>query len=85
MAGSRLLIHSSIYDELIEKVTAHVKETVRLGNALDHSTSMGPIAFDRQYEKVKSYIELGQKEGAELAFGGRGRQLQPALGEELAV
>jgi aldehyde dehydrogenase (NAD+) len=31
---------------------------------------MGPIAFDKQYEKVKSYIELGQKEGAEIAFGG---------------
>jgi len=71
VAGSRLLIHASLYDELIEKIETHVAETVRLGNALDHSTAMGPIAFDRQYEKVKSYIELGRKEGAELAFGGK--------------
>ena len=71
VAGSRLLIHASIYDELIEKIEAHVGEVVRLGNALDMSTTMGPIAFDTQYEKVKSYIELGQTEGAGLAFGGR--------------
>ena len=70
VAGSRLLIHASIYDEMIERITEHVAKNVRLGNALDHSTSMGPIAFQGQYEKVKSYIELGQKEGAELAFGG---------------
>ena len=70
VAGSRLLIHSSIYDELIEKIEAHVGNVVRLGNALDHASTMGPIAFDKQYEKVKSYIELGQKEGAEIAFGG---------------
>ena len=71
VAGSRLLIHASIYDELVEKIEAHVADTVRLGNALDPATAMGPIAFDRQYEKVKSYIALGLEEGAELAFGGR--------------
>jgi aldehyde dehydrogenase (NAD+) len=71
VAGSRLLIHASIYDEVIERVAAHVKDHVKLGNALDHSTTMGPIAFDRQFEKVKSYIELGRKEGAEVVFGGR--------------
>jgi aldehyde dehydrogenase (NAD+) len=71
VAGSRLLIHRSIYDEMLDKIEAHVEANVRLGNALDHETSMGPIAFERQYQKVKSYIELGQKEGAELMFGGR--------------
>lgn len=71
VAGSRLLIHASIYDEVIDRIEAHVAANVRLGNALDHATAMGPIAFDGQYEKVKSYIELGRKEGAELAFGGR--------------
>jgi aldehyde dehydrogenase (NAD+) len=71
VAGSRLLIHASIYDELIERIRDHVAASVRLGNALDDTTTMGPIAFDAQYEKVKSYIELGRKEGAEIAFGGR--------------
>jgi aldehyde dehydrogenase (NAD+) len=71
VAGSRLLIHASIYDELIERIEAHVRASVRLGDALDPQTTMGPIAFRAQYEKVKSYIELGRKEGAEIVFGGR--------------
>jgi aldehyde dehydrogenase (NAD+) len=69
VAGSRLLIHASIYDEMIDRIKEHVAKNVRLGNALDHATSMGPIAFEGQYQKVKSYIELGQQEGAEIAFG----------------
>ena len=71
VAGSRLLIHASIYDELIDRIQTHVASAVVLGDALDPMTTMGPIAFAEQYEKVKSYIELGRKEGAELVFGGR--------------
>lgn len=71
VAGSRLLIHASIYDELLERIEQHVSSAVRLGDALDPATTMGPIAFVEQFEKVKSYIELGQSEGAEIAFGGR--------------
>jgi aldehyde dehydrogenase (NAD+) len=71
VAGSRLLIHASIYDEMIERIEAHVRASVKLGDSLDPSTTMGPIAFREQYEKVKSYIELGRKEGAEIVFGGR--------------
>lgn len=71
VAGSRLLVHASIYDELLERIERHVAAQVRLGDSLDATTTMGPIAFAEQYEKVKSYIELGRKEGAEIAFGGR--------------
>jgi aldehyde dehydrogenase (NAD+) len=71
VAGSRILIHASIYDEMIDRIRKHVDASVRLGNALDDSTSMGPIAFDAQFEKVKRYVELGQKEGAGLVFGSR--------------
>ena len=69
VAGSRLLIQAPLYDELIERISG-VVAGIRLGDPLDLSTTMGPIAFEAQYEKVKSYIELGRKEGAELAFGG---------------
>jgi len=69
VAGSRLLIQAPLYDELIERITGVVKG-IRLGDPLDLATTMGPIAFEEQYEKVKSYVELGRKEGAEVAFGG---------------
>lgn len=69
IAGSRLLIQATIYDEFIDRIQKHVGESVVLGNALDASTTMGPIAFAEQYEKVKNYIELGKKEGAEVVFG----------------
>lgn len=71
VAGSRLLIQQPIYDELIERICTHVAAVVRLGDPLDDATTMGPIAFAEQYEKVRSYIELGKTEGAELVFGGR--------------
>ena len=71
VAGSRLLIHASIYEEVIERIEAHVRDAVRLGDALDPATTMGPIAFREQYEKVKRYIGLGRQEGAEIVFGGR--------------
>ena len=71
VAGSRLLIEAPIYDELIERITAHVEAAVRLGDPLEDTTTMGPIAFAEQYDKVRSYIGLGQREGAELVFGGR--------------
>ena len=69
VAGSRLLIQASIYDEFIDRIKTHVGASVVLGNALDPSTTMGPIAFAEQYEKVKTYIELGVKEGANVVFG----------------
>ena len=69
VAGSRLLIQAPLYDELIERISG-VVQGIRLGDPLDLATTMGPIAFEEQYEKVKSYVELGRKEGAEVAFGG---------------
>lgn len=70
VAGSRILIESSIYDEMLERIEARVRRIV-IGDPTDPKTRMGPIAFREQYEKVCSYIELGRKEGAQLAFGGR--------------
>ena len=84
VAGSRLLIHASIYEEAIDRIAKHVEASVRLGGALDPSTSMGPIAFDEQLDKVKSYVALGEKEGAEIVFGARFGAENFAAGSPLA-
>jgi aldehyde dehydrogenase (NAD+) len=75
VAGSRLLVERRIHDELIDRM-AKLAAGIALGDPLDPRTAMGPLAFRRQYEKVVSYLELGPREGAEIAFGGeRGASL----------
>ena len=44
---------------------------IRLGNPLDEKTQMGPIAYDRQFDKVCSYLDIAAQEGAECVMGGR--------------
>jgi aldehyde dehydrogenase (NAD+) len=70
IAGSRILIHESVFDDMVERIAAQAAN-VKLGAPLDHSTTMGPIVSAEQLERVQSYIALGPTEGAELLLGGR--------------
>ncbi|MEU6415947.1 aldehyde dehydrogenase family protein [Streptomyces spiralis] len=70
VAGSRVLIESSVYDEFVERLAAHA-QSITVGDPMDLSTGMGPIATQAQYDTVRSYLQLGREEGADLAFGGR--------------
>jgi acyl-CoA reductase-like NAD-dependent aldehyde dehydrogenase len=77
IAGSRILLHESIFDDMVERIAARAAE-VNVGAPLDHSTTMGPIVSAEQLERVRSYLALGPTEGAELLFGGRtGAELFP--------
>ncbi|AOV07437.1 aldehyde dehydrogenase family protein [Sporosarcina ureilytica] len=73
VAGSRVLIQRSIYDEVIARVKQFMtdKEFVKFGDTLNTSTTMGPIANSAQYERVCSYIDDATKDGGEIVFGGR--------------
>src|SRR4029078_2698086 len=51
MAGSRLIVHADVHDELIERVAAGAREIV-LGNPLEATTEMGPLANAQQFAKV---------------------------------
>jgi acyl-CoA reductase-like NAD-dependent aldehyde dehydrogenase len=77
MAGSRLLVHESVYDELVGRVAARAA-SVRLGDPLLAETEMGPVAFSEHRETVESYIEIGRRDGATLLSGG-GRPAAPEL------
>ncbi|OES44679.1 carnitine dehydratase [Domibacillus iocasae] len=70
MAGSRVLVHESIYDEFTEKLVERTSQ-IRLGNPLDMETEMGTVAFEGQHNKVLSYIEIGESEGAKVLHGGK--------------
>lgn len=70
IAGSRLIVHEDIHDELVGRLVERAK-TIKLGDPLDPATEMGPVAFRDQLEKVIGLIDSGIGEGANLAYGGR--------------
>jgi aldehyde dehydrogenase (NAD+) len=77
IAGSRILIQDSVFDDMIERIAAHAAD-VNIGAPLDHATTMGPIVSAEQLQRVQSYLALAPTEGAELLFGGRtGAELFP--------
>lgn len=69
VAGSRAVVHRSIYQEVIDRLTVRVK-SIQVGNPLDDATEMGPMANRPQLEKTIGYCSIAQEEGAVLAAGG---------------
>jgi phenylacetaldehyde dehydrogenase len=69
-AGSRLFAHKSIYDRVVEGVTAEAGK-IRIGHGLDPSVNLGPLVSKEQHNRVRSFLESGQKEGAEVVTGGK--------------
>jgi acyl-CoA reductase-like NAD-dependent aldehyde dehydrogenase len=70
IAGSRLFAHERVHDELVERL-AEKAGSIKLGDPLDATTEMGPVAFEEQLEKIKGYVDIGREEGAELVCGGK--------------
>jgi 5-carboxymethyl-2-hydroxymuconic-semialdehyde dehydrogenase len=68
-AGSRILVQKSIYASFVDKFVARAKR-ITVGDPLDEKTIIGPMISQGHLAKVRSYIELGQKEGATLLCGG---------------
>lgn len=64
-AGSRLLVQESVYKEVWRKLKDRM-ETLIVGDPLDKNTDIGAINSKQQLEKIKNYIRIGKKEGAEL-------------------
>jgi len=83
-AGSRILVERSIYPKFVEAMTEKAKQ-ITLGPPLERSTKMGPLVSKEQYDRVRSYQEVGKKE-AKLASGGgrpagmkRGYYVEPTI------
>ena len=74
IAGSRLLVHESVHDEVVEAVAARAR-AIRLGDPRDPDTQMGPLANQPQYDRVRAAVEDGLAEGGRCAAGGDDREL----------
>jgi len=68
-SGSRLIVHRSLKDALVEKIVTLAKG-LKIGDPVDPETRMGPMIERSHGEKVMGYIETGRKEGARLVSGG---------------
>src|SRR4029077_15903974 len=78
-AGSRILIQRSIYADFVARFPDPTRR-IRVGDPLDEGTLVGPMVSANHLAKVRSYIEIGPKEGATLLCGGIER---PAYAAEL--
>jgi len=67
-AGSRILVQRSIYDRFVEAMVAKAR-TIAVGPPLDRATKMGPLVSREQFDRVRSYQDIGKRE-AKLALGG---------------
>jgi len=67
-AGSRLLVHESVHDEFVEKLTA-INAGLSLGPGIE-DPDMGPITTREQFERVQEYLDIGEREGVTVIRGG---------------
>ncbi|TFD20883.1 phenylacetaldehyde dehydrogenase StyD [Cryobacterium sp. TMT4-10] len=68
-AGTRILVHRSIYDRVVEGLAGAASAQV-LGDPFDPATSIGSLINKKQQDSVLGYIEEGKAEGARLVAGG---------------
>ena len=83
MAGSRLLVQSSIHDEFVERLVDFVGKA-RLGDPMSPDTNVGPVSTAPQLDKVLSYIDIARAEGARCVLGGE-RSRRPGCERGLFV
>ena len=69
IAGSRLLVHRSLHDRVVDGLVTLAK-TARIGNPALPETQVGPITTEGQRAKVLSYLNIARGEGAEVVLGG---------------
>jgi (Z)-2-((N-methylformamido)methylene)-5-hydroxybutyrolactone dehydrogenase len=79
IAGSRLLVHRKIHDEVVAGVVK-LASSARIGNPSLPETQVGPITTQPQREKVLSYLDIARGEGAECVLGG-GKPAAAELGD----
>ena len=69
VAGSRLLVHQSVHDELLRRLAERASQ-IRIGPPLDMATEMGPLATARQRSNAEKLIAESIRGGARLVTGG---------------
>jgi len=69
-AGSRLFVHQSIFDRVVEGLAGETKK-LKVGPGINPSNNMGPLVSEEQLNRVCGYLDFGRKEGAKTVVGGK--------------
>jgi betaine-aldehyde dehydrogenase len=67
---SRLFVHDSIYDEVVQQVVAKA-EAIHIGDPFQWTTEMGAINSQSHLKRIENYVDIGKAEGARLVAGGK--------------
>jgi (Z)-2-((N-methylformamido)methylene)-5-hydroxybutyrolactone dehydrogenase len=70
IAGSRLYLHSKIYDEFLKKLITKA-EKIKLGGPMDQDTQMGPLNSFKQLENIEKNIKATIEQGGKVKCGGK--------------
>jgi phenylacetaldehyde dehydrogenase len=69
VAGSRLFVQQSRFDEVVQGV-ADIAKSIKLGPGMNADTQMGPLVSEEQFQRVTGYLESGRADGATALTGG---------------
>ena len=69
IAGSRALVHRSIHDAFVERLT-EVAGSATIGDPMSYDTHVGPVTTEPQLQKVLDYIQIAREGGATCVLGG---------------
>ena len=70
-AGSRVIVHESIRAQLVEAIADVQRKQIPLGHPFDAASQLGAVVEKGHMERVLGYIDIGVKEGARIAHGGK--------------
>lgn len=74
-AGSRAYVHASLYDEIVDGVTARAR-SLRVGDGLDPSTEMGPLVSATHLERVRGFVSRAREQGATVVSSSEALSVQ---------
>src|SRR5579884_3466171 len=77
--STRYYVHESIIKKYLQALLRKLS-TVRIGNALNNNTDLGPLISESHRERVEGYIKIGIEEGAELLHGGKRPHIEGSEG-----
>ncbi|MEE4337274.1 aldehyde dehydrogenase family protein [Erythrobacter sp.] len=69
-APSRLYVHEDVADDVIKGI-AEFGKTMKIAPGMDEESMIGPLVSQKQFDRVTSYVQQGEAEGAEIVSGGR--------------